>query len=221
MSTCVLIHPQWASETQGWMSLDHYRAYITASSGPSAPFKCYNPTTGSEYKSIFLSCLNETHNPRPDVCRENNSALPAEVPPIHSPFIQSPWHDWTLLFCVQLDPFIIYTWNDNDAMCAQLHYLHPIYTCMHGSWICGGSRLSCDIYTLTVFRCGGLITGWGWTGIVTMLWNGCLQEWWTKLEPGKEASSRLKHCGRFWASLSFVQMLYTTMAGKTAENSRV
>lgn len=32
--------------------------------------------------------------------------------------------------CVQLDPFIIYTWNDNDIMCAQLHYLHPRCTLM-------------------------------------------------------------------------------------------
>lgn len=27
--------------------------------------------------------------------------------------------------CVQLGPFIIYTWNDNDSMCPQLHDLHP------------------------------------------------------------------------------------------------
>lgn len=63
--------------------------------------------------------------------------------------------------CVQLDPFIIYTSNDNDIMCAQLHYLHA-----HAAefvWQNDSARrrkkerkkTSFCVRMLAIFRCGG------------------------------------------------------------------
>ncbi len=101
-------------------SRDPHGGYVTAS-GLSAP-SCFNPTHGSEcgmsvwMKDIIQGWLY--------TMQSNNSALPAEV---H----QSTLHSSRVPgrvdppICVQLDPFIIYTWNDNDIMCVQLHYLHP------------------------------------------------------------------------------------------------